>query len=220
MTYAVVTPSRGLVHSRTIEAVMANVLEVPGFLGWFLSHDLPIPDCDERVAELGMATGADAIWFIEEDTIPPAGALAASIALLSEFDVAAVDYPVGSAHDAWGCAVSNAEEVLWCGLGATLIARHVLERLPRPWFSTDYQFVRQGGSTEWKPQPHPQPPDRRWGQQDIYFAMNLRAAGMRIGLVPGLTAAQARVVELGKPGTNHGWHTVAIQDRIERQYPG
>lgn len=219
-SYAVVTPSRGLVHSRTIEAVMANVATVRRFRGWFLSHDLPIPDCDEKVAELGLATGAEALWFVEEDVLPPPGALAASMRLLAAgYDVAAVDYPVGSATDAWGCSVSAGEEVLWCGLGATLVARHAFERLPRPWFSTDYQYVKSG-SSDWRARPHPQSPEQRWGQQDIYFAMMLRAAGMRIGLVPGMIAAQARIVELGRPGTNHGWHTVAIQDRIERQYPG
>lgn len=220
-SYAVVTPSRGLVHSRTIEAVMGNVATVPGFLGWFLSHDLPIPDCDERVAELGLASGADVLWFIEEDVIPPVGAFASSMRLVEDgYDVAAVDYPVGSAEDAWGCSVSSPDEVLWCGLGATLIARHVFERLPRPWFSTDVQYVRAGSETVWKPRPSPERPEQRWGRQDIYFAMNLRAAGMRIGLVPGMTASQAKVMTMGQSGTNHGWHTVAIHDRILKQYPG
>ncbi len=224
MRYLVVTPSRGLVHSRTIEAVMANVLDLANwhhFIGWKLTHNLPIPDCDERLAELGLEAGADAIWYVEEDVLPPAGSLVASFAKLAEgFDVVAVDYPVGSATDAWGCSVSTPDEVLWCGLGATLVAAHVFERLPRPWFRTDVQYVKHGGKAVWEPQPNPKPPEQRWGQQDIYFAMTLRAAGMRIGLVPGITAAQAKLVKMGQPGTNHGWHTVEIHDRILRQYPG
>src|SRR5512147_206250 len=105
-SFAVVTPSRGLVQSRTIEAVMTNIEDARRIcLGWFLSHDKPIPDCDEAVAEAGLATGADFLWFIEEDVIPPVGALAASFMLMDRFDVAAVDYPVGSVQDAWGCLV-------------------------------------------------------------------------------------------------------------------
>ena len=221
-SFAVLTPSRGLVHSRTIAAVEENIRSVGRchYRGWFLSHDLPIPDCDEKVAELGLASGAEMLWFVEEDVIPPRGALVASMALLRRgFDVAAVDYPVGSAEDAWGCSVSDGDEVLWCGLGATLIARHVFERLPRPWFRTDVEYIKRGGAV-WEARPNAAEPERRWGGQDIHFCMALRAAGMKIGLVPGMTASQVKVVTMGQPGTNHGWHTVEIHDRILKQYPG
>jgi len=220
-SFAVVTPSRGLVHSRTIEAVMGNIAAAgQEFRGWFLSHDLPIPDCDERTAELGLATGADAIWFVEEDVIPPTGALAASFRLLAEgFDMVAVDYPVGAAADGWGCLVRDPiGEILWCGLGATLITRKAFERVPRPWFTTDYTFVKQG--TEWVLIPNNQLPERRYGGQDIAFCMNFRHEGLRIGQVAGMVAGHAKVDAMGAPGTNIGWHTVSIRSEILRQYPG
>jgi len=217
---AVVTPSRGLVHSRTIEAVMDNIAEVPNYLEWVLTHDLPIPDCDERVAELGLATGADFLWFIEEDVIPPAGALASSFRLLDQgFDVAAVDYPVGDPKDGWGCLVRDgAGEILWCGLGATLISRKVFEALPRPWFTTDQTFVRSG--SDWLPRPNPQAAEHRYGLQDIAFCFALRAAGFRIGQVEGMTAQHAKLEQLGAQGTNHGCHTISIRTEIARQYTG
>ena len=221
-SFAVVTPSRGLVHSRTIAAVMSNVAQVgQEFRGWYLTHDLPIPDCDERGTELGLATGADFLWFVEEDVIPPVGALAASFRLLAGegFDVAAVDYPVGSVQDAWGCLVRNAQgEILWCGLGSTLIRREIFERLPRPWFTTDYAFVRTG--SDWVPRPHAQEPEKRYGQQDIAFCFALRAAGFRIGQVEGMTAHHAKLETLGAQGTNHGCHTISIRTEIARQYTG
>jgi hypothetical protein len=219
-SFAVVTPSRGLVHSRTIEAVMSNVEDARRvFLGWFLSHDKPIPDCDEAVAEVGLATGADFLWFVEEDVIPPPGSLAASIMLMDRFDVVAVDYPVGAAQDAWGCLVRDRSgEILWCGLGATLVKREVFERLPRPWFSTKDVYVKSG--TDWLPRPRTDQPERRYGGQDIAFCMELRQAGFRIGQVKGMTAEHARLESLGAQGTNHGCHTISIRTEILRQYPG
>ena len=79
MKFAVCIPSRGTIHSRTIETVMANVADAERaghvFCGLVLTHDLPIPDCDEVVAQRGMDSGADALWFVEEDVVPPDHAL-------------------------------------------------------------------------------------------------------------------------------------------------
>jgi len=199
---------------------MANIQ--PGCAGWVLTHDLPIPDCDERVAEMALATGAEYVWFVEEDVIPPAGALAASFrTLIDGFDIAAVDYPVGAAEDGWGCLVrkDGDGEILWCGLGATLIRREVFEKLPQPWFATDTRYIKRGGGV-WEPAPQVLPNEKRYGQQDIYFCMTLREAGFRIGQVPDMTASHAKVEAYGEQGTNVGFHTISIRDTILKQYPG
>lgn len=226
---AVVTPSRGLVHSRTIEAVMSNIAEATaaGHLvtGWYLTHDLPIPDCAERAAELGLASGADVIWFVEEDVIPLDHALLAMLPFVGYpparglCDAIAVDYPVGATEDGWGCIVkSDAGEVLWCGLGCTLFRREVFERLPRPWFRDDIQFVRR--NDHWEARPTPHAPQHRYGQHDIALSFALREAGMRIEQVPGMTASHAHLEALGAQGTNLGCHQISIRTEIRRQYPG
>ena len=221
VTFAVVTPSRGLVHSATVEAVLGNVAGRRGFRGWYLTHDMPIPDCDERVAEMGLASGADTLWFVEEDVIPPPGALAASFALLAEgHDVAAVDYPVGSLDAGWGCLVRDkAGDILWTGLGATLIRRAVFEKLPRPWFTTEWRYTRRAGG-EWVAERADRNSAARFGQQDIRFFMDARAAGFRIGQVPGMVAGHALLREAGTQGSNHGTHTIDVRTRITGQYPG
>jgi hypothetical protein len=215
-TFAVVTPSRGLLHSRTVEAV-TNAVEVAvvaghEFRGWRLSHDLPMPDCHERVAELGLATGADALWFVEEDNVPPPTALTASFALLGEYDVVAVDYPVA---DAWACINHDENgEIRWSGLGSTLIRREVFETIPRPWFSSDWFYSMSSGSGQWKAHPDMTPPEARYGLQDIHFSMPVRAAGFRIGEVPGLIGAHAKLVALGTPASNHGVHEIDLRTEI------
>lgn len=223
VSYVVLTPSRGLVHSRTVEAVLANVAAVPGFMGWLFTNDLPIPTAHETLMERGLATGADHLWFVEEDVIPPPDALAKSLALLDEgYGVAAVDYPVGNPSDEWGCAVRDAKgEVAWCGTGATLVPAALARELPRPWFSTEYEWIsRNGMFGPWEKRKRAKTNAQSYGHQDIYFSMLVRESGSRIGLVPGMLAHHAYVVRTGSPGTNEGTHLIGIRDRITHQWPG
>jgi len=218
MKYAVVTPSRGLIHSRTVEAVLGQAAAHEN-VGWYFTHDLPIPECHERVTEMGLRSGADALWFIEEDVIPPLDALAESMILLRSFDAVAVDYPVGSVREAWGCAVRDDDaHVLWCGLGCTLVRAEVFRKVPRPWFSTDARYVHKDG--EWKALPVTAPHAERWGQQDIHFGIEMARLGLHIGVVPGMIAGHAHVEQMGKEGSNVGFHEVIVCRRILREYPG
>ena len=226
-SFVVVTPSRGLVHSRTVESVMANVADAQAagheFRGWRLSHALPIPDCHQDVAEQGLATGADALWFVEEDVIPPAGALLALFDALRAYEVAAIDYPVWNGGKHWSCICRSRDggpnerpstgPIRYTGLGCTLVRRSLFGRLNPPWFRSDMQFqiLRVGNTTELVQKPVAY----EYGGQDIYFAYRALEAGMTIGEVP-MTAGHARVAEMGKRGTNHGCHTIETIDTIER----
>lgn len=223
MSYAVLTPSRGLIHSRTVEAVLANIATLSGCVGWFVTHDLPIPDAHETLVERGLAADAEYVWLVEEDVIPPLDALTASMRLLFDgYDIAAIDYPVGNPEDCWGCAVKDRDgDVAWCGTGCTLVPRRVLEALPRPWFSTEYRWVsRNGMYGPWEKQRRSEGNAQTYGHQDIYFCMQAREAGFRIGLVPDQLARHAYVVRTGTAGSNVGTHLVGIRDRIKHQWPG
>lgn len=227
-SFTVLTPSRGLVHSRSVEAVMANVAEATAaghdFRGWRLSHDLPIPDCHNAVALAAMKTDAEAFWLVEEDVIPPPGALLALFELLASHTIAAIDYPVWNGGEHWSCVCRDQDGgsvsrpstkgIRYCGLGCTLVRRELFERLPYPWFRSDMQFqiVRIGDSTRLLAQPVAYD----YGGQDIYFSYAALQAGFTIGEVRGMTAGHARLVELGPRETNDGVHTVERIDEIER----
>ena len=196
-SFVVCTPSRGLVHSRTIEAVVGNVAEAVAagheYRGWVLSHDLPIPDCHERVTEMGMATGADYLWYVEEDVIPPSGALLASLELGA--DIAAMDYPMGE-HPCYGC-LPPTDPPYMCGLGCTLISRRVFEALPQPWFVVDGEWISL------------------YGGQDISFCRHAIQAGFTISRVPGI-AGHALLRSWGRFLAQDGRHTIDIRNKIER----
>jgi hypothetical protein len=197
LSFAVLTPSRGLVHSRTIEAVEANISEAMDaghdFEGWVLTHDLPIPDCHERVTELGLATGADALWFVEEDVIPPPGALLASLEMLPEAPIAAMDYPLGD-HPSTNSLLGDPIDL--CGLGCTLVSRRVFDVIGRPWFRVEGEWI----ST--------------YGGQDLAFSIRAQAAGFHIAAVPGV-AGHALLRSWGRYMAQDGRHDIEVRGTIE-----
>jgi hypothetical protein len=211
LTLCVATPSRGLVHSRTVAAVHKTLAGAPVRLaGWVLTHDLPIPGCHEHVCELALATGAELIWLVEEDVVPPANAVVVMLDAMREKAAvgAFVDYPIGH-NPTWNCAQVAADGyVVWCGTGCLLLRREAFEALPRPWFDNRYEVevrVRpEGVSVREFPRPY------EYGGQDIGFTLGLWRRGVRIAYVPPAVAiCQHLYLETwGQMGVNSGVHRV------------
>lgn len=205
------TPSRGLIHSRTVETTLAALDAAQGHckaLGWLITHDLPIPACHETLAQRGLATGADFLWYVEEDMLPPPESLTALLARAHETGagIVTLDYPVGEQPQSVITHHTDGS-VWWCGLGCTLIAREVFIGLQRPWFDTSrlYLFTKPGVLTADETQAY------RYGGQDVSFCLAARAVGVRIAVVPDLTAGHARLCALGAAGVNDGAHTIDVR---------
>lgn len=223
---AILTPSRGLIHSRTLEAVLANMAG-RSYAGWCLTHDLPIPDCHNAVVEQAMRTDANLFWFVEEDMIPPPDALSALLSKVNEgCGMAIVDYPVGE-KPSQNCAIHEAYmrgeddptgALIWCGMGCTLIRREVFERMERPWFRTDktIQYIRFGSSklTDLKIIDREVP----YGGQDIWFGHQATRLGYSIGCVSSdrMTCGHAKLRQRGPEQTNNGAHTIEVVTQIDR----
>ena len=226
---AVCTPSRGLVHSRTVEAVLAalDVAKAQANVtlrGWFFSHDLPIPDSHETVAARALdATDADYLWFVEEDVLPPPDALCALLATAQMWaaGVVLLDYPVGE-HPTRSTIVrqpavngGHTGDILYGGLGCTLISRVALtERIPRPWFSTAHE-IRQVRDTVGRWHLLETEGPYTYGGLDVAFCCKAARHGVRIAAVDTLVAGHARLRALGTAHTNDGCHTIEVLSEIE-----
>ncbi len=178
-------PSRGLLHSRTVEALdreLSGVEHNP----ILYTHNEPIPDCFNSLSERFMDTDSDLAWFVEEDVVPPRGALKALLELLGpDVDVSFVNYPLIKFKNA-ACYKFFQGDLIWTGLGCTLVKRKIFEALPRPWFLDKHSLVAictGSAQKEWKLELR-ENKDVVYGGQDIYFFGRAYLQGFRIGVVP------------------------------------
>jgi hypothetical protein len=132
---AVCLPSRALVHSRTMQDILANALGEDE-LGFYFSHGNPIPDCQNIIVEEALLDKPDYIWMVEDDQQLPSDIL--KELLEANADIAVADYPVrGNKHSITYIRGSFA----YAGLGCVLIKPHVFDRLERPYFRVDTEYV-------------------------------------------------------------------------------
>lgn len=220
---AILTPSRGLIHSRTVEAVLAAqafTRDLVEYRGWHITHDLPIPDAHEHLAADGLATGADYLWFVEEDVVPPVDALLCLLnrQLQTGAGIVFLDYPVGEqpTRSAILRQPDGSNSILYGGLGCTLIHRSVLEALPRPWFETahEYRLTRDAATGRYTLTETDVP--CAYGGLDVTFCRRALAQGFTLAAVASPNrAGHARLRALGTPQDNHGTHTIDVLTGIE-----
>lgn len=189
----VVIPTRGVVFTEVVQGVVDNC----SGRDWFLltTIDQGLPDCMNSLVRDAIAKGADWVWVVEEDTVPPPGVLA--LLLADGGDFVACDYPVGNGHTCFGFDPSDTREVLWTGFGCTLIRADVFARVPEPWFECNRNMVvvQRDGLAYFTA-------DKRTvnhrGGHDLSFCEKLKTAGVAIH---GLRDLEARHLKM------HGWNT-------------
>lgn len=198
----VVLPSRGLIFAEVIESLLDNLHGYDYKI--YQSIGLGIPDGHNRAAERAFNDGCTHVWFIEDDTVPPANALSKMLA--QEGDIVAIDYGVNG----WSCITRGKidGEIKWCGLGCTLVRRKVLEALERPYFRDDMQL--RLNDMKWIPAPKD-----RYGGQDIWFCCQAREKGFKIYQVQG-ECKHLKLDALGRPETNNGSHIISQKPKIEK----
>lgn len=201
----IIVPTRGLVFTKVeqaIEGLRGQNTKV------YRSRDLPIPDGHNELTKQALADGNEWLFYIEEDTVPPEGALEKLLA--ADSDIACIDYGV----QGWGCVTRNdLGEILWCGLGCTLVKRSVLEAMDYPYFRAD-MTLRLNDWT-WQQLPEEYVRTKQYGSLDIWFCYNARKLGFTITQVPG-ECEHLELVELGKRETNNGLHTIRAKPNITK----
>lgn len=205
MSIGIVIPSRGLIFSKTLEAIERERRNYETKL--YVSNDLPIPEGHNDLCVQALKDGNEWILFIEEDTVIPTGALEKLLAV--QADVACIDYGVAG----WSCITKNTEgEILWCGLGCTLIKRTVFEALEVPYFRAD--MVLTLPEFTWRQLPEEYVKTRNYGNLDIWFFTKAREKGFVIKQVEG-ECDHLQLVELGQRGINEGIHKIIKKPEIK-----
>ena len=202
---AIILPTRGMVFTE-VENAIEDARRFNNIIV-YRSWNLPIPDAQNYLTEQALKDReVTDLWFIEEDTIPPDGAL--EKLKDANADIACIDYSVNQ----YGCVARDKKtnEILWCGFGCTLVKREVFEKLEKPWFRTDKTL--RLNDWQWIDN------SAKYGGQDIWFGCKAREAGFKIQQVEG-ECKHLSLVALGQKGYNDGCHLIVIKPKIQkRQY--
>ncbi len=206
MRIGIVLPTRGLVYTKVEQAIEEMRREFD--IRVYRSTDLPIPDGHNQLARQALSEGQEWLFFIEEDTVPIPDALQKLLA--ADSDISCIDYGV----QGWGCVTRNPKgEILWCGLGCTLVKRTVLEKMTYPYFRAD-MTLRLNDWT-WQKLPEEYIRTKQYGSLDIWFCDQARKLGFTITQVEG-ECEHLQLIELGKRETNHGIHHIEPKPKISK----
>lgn len=149
-------PSRGLIHSRTIDDVLANKPDKIIF-----AHGMKQPDAQNYLLKQSLKHSPDYIWFVDDDMKLNPDTL--QKLLNANADIALADYPVNrnvstvKYHDG---------EFLFGGMGCVLARADILKDFE---FRTDttysYPDMRPSKTSS---------PDNRHGGHDVDFFVRLK----------------------------------------------
>ncbi len=182
MTIAVCIPSRGLMHSRTMEDVLQNTYKRGAAVKFFFSHGRPQPDAQNYITEEALKERVDYLWFIDDDMMLPPRILDEMIDLNA--DVVVTHYPcTRQGSDALHIRDGVFESA---GMGCVLVKRAIFDNLERPYFRADTTYVWDTDHL----QPYPAKEDKQYhGLHDVDFFQRLLKAGITPA-VTGTTCGQ------------------------------
>lgn len=199
----IILPTRGLIFSEVIEAIERerNLINEKTIL--YTTTDKPIPEAQNFLIEKALEDHEIThVISVEEDTVPFTGSFAKL--LQNDGDIVAIDYGVSG----WSCIAKDQQgEILWCGLGCTLIKRTVFEALEKPWFRTDKSL--RLNDWQWIDNP------AKYGGQDIWFCQQAKLAGFKISQVDG-ECKHLQLDNLGKKDYNNGMHQISQKPMIKK----
>lgn len=201
----IILPTRGYTFSEVDAAIEKARHEIWVPFKIFRSSGIRLPEAQNILVKNALSDPEIShLWFIEEDTVPPDGCFRSLFNVVE--GISFIDYGVNG----WSCSArTRNDEIVWCGMGCTLVKRYVFDKVGDPWFRSDKQFRLNDGV--WVDINS----DRAYGGQDIWFCLNAKQKGVRIKQIPG-ECRHLGIESLGKPGVNNGAHVVREKTRIEK----
>jgi hypothetical protein len=207
---AVILPSRGLIFSETFEELL-NELE--GFnYEIFWSHGKSLPDCfNEPTEKILKDKDVFAVLICEDDMIIPKGILKRMFQ--QNYPVVALDYPFKNNGDSTVLNDPNGY-AYWTGTGFVLVAKQILEAMPKPIWRTDiaWDTMVKGETLVFWPRKLNKV---AYGLHDVNFGMILYSQGIPIKMM-AKTAGQRKLVKLGEFQSNDGKHEIKELTKVGR----
>lgn len=197
--------SRGAILTETIQGVVDNIM---GFnlggtrINWTIrtTHNLPIPDAQNKVTADALQFQPKYIWYVEEDTVPPPGILLEMIRM--QHPVVVADYNLEQGDKA--VKFNKKGHVINSGMGCMLVQTQVLYAMGGggPWFDNKTWILQEDGSFAASDLHLPY-------RQDVSFMKRLRDMRIQPVCVPlPLRCRHLRIDALGERNTNNGLHKI------------
>ncbi len=213
-------PSRGVIHSRTLEARDANFARLRSAYCRELEtetlyeHEKPIPAAQEEIVERALAKEPDYVWMLEEDMVPEDGWLIEAMHLrLPRTPHPSVDVllaPYKNIGGTWAFEMhplhSQEGRIAYGGIGCLLISGDNLAMMkcPRFWFDCNWGWDSSGNPVRQNLRE-----TDAYGGCEVAFYVRLHEAGIAAYLTTA-TAKHAILDEWGKPRTNQGCHKIRL----------
>lgn len=199
---AVILPSRGLMFSETFEELLNELKDYNYEIFW--AHEQTLPECFNNPTEQALADpDVFALLICEDDMIIPKGILKKMFDM--HYPVVALDYPFRQDGDA--TTLHDPEgNAYWTGTGFMLIARAILDAMPKPIWRTDRTFDPFVDSDTI----HFWPRKLKkifYGLHDLNFGLTLYSAGTPVKPMMQ-TTGQRKLHKLGDKHTNNGAHDI------------
>lgn len=202
MSIRVVMPTRGLIYAQTLQSLKDNDISLDDII--FGSGE--IPHIQNQLTKQAIDAWPTHVLFVEDDMVIPTGAINKMIN--ANAAIVAVEYPIDNGYST---VTRHNGEVLWCGLGCTLVNSRVLTNMGEPWFENHYSYQIQKPEFGLKRVEIP----NKYGGHDVNFCMKARALGYEIQILQDFEAQHLRSDAVIRTQSNRGAYQIKPLDPIQ-----
>lgn len=195
---AICIPSRGMLHSRFMEDVLNNILDMFDHVDYtyrfFFSHGQPQPNAENFIVENALKWQPDVLWILDDDMLlPPQMLYTCWLKMIeTQSQVVVAHYPVARNQDALHIRDGQFESA---GMGCVLIRPSAFDVLERPYFRCDTQYTWDGEKLVPGPVPDNHEPQSVHGLHDVDFFQRLLKGGITPAIVD-LKAGQYNLLDI------------------------